>query len=479
MTKFATLDDILTHIGTRKVVDDTRKLTNGDVLIWDSRIAPQRTHDVLADARARHAGLIITDASVEDAMVVTDAGAVLAAWAQRQSPRQPHILLGVTGTSGKTSVAWFVRQLAQLAGYKSASVGTLGVMRSDTDFDEEYTGFTSPNALKLHPILDGLAAEGVDVCAMEISSHALALRRADAVTLCAAGYTNFSQDHLDFHRSLDEYFFAKMRLFTELLPEKAPAVINVGRSELWPVLSVLKQRQTPVLTVGTAHAELVVRVNRSHARGLDITILYEASPIEVSLPLIGTFQAENLAVALGLLVAGGVPWARLTSVISQLTCVPGRMDVIPSMPSQPAVVVDYAHKPDALEKALHAMRPLTRGKLWVVFGCGGNRDATKRPLMGAIAARLADNVVVTDDNPRHEDAALIRGAIVDGATHAGTTAQIFTIADRSLAIAYALKHANHDDVILVAGKGHEQGQIVGDTVIPFDDRKVVAGLLKQ
>lgn len=472
----------LNLIGTRTVRDDTRALQAGEVLVWDSRIAPSKTAAVIADAQARGAGLIVTDAQAQGVHTVPDAGAVMPAWAKQRWPKQPPLLVGVTGTSGKTSVAWFARQLATACGHKSASIGTLGVMRTDTDFDEEYTGFTSPTALKLHPILQQLHSEGRDLCAMEISSHALALRRADGVALTAAGYTNFSQDHLDFHGNLEEYFRAKLRLFTDLLPHGKTAVINSSRRELFPVLGVVKQRGNPLLTVGTSQAELVTEIIRADARGLQLALKYDATPQPLDLPLLGTFQAENLAVALGLCVAAGLPWAKLKAAAAKVTGVPGRMELVRGSTSHPntapAVVVDYAHKPDALEKALRALRPVVpaEGKLHVVFGCGGDRDATKRPVMGNIAATLADAVIITDDNPRTEDAAAIRAQVQAGT---GGTTPVQNIADRRAAIEAALAAAGPNDVVLVAGKGHEQGQIVGRETMPFDDRVEVRRILGQ
>ncbi len=476
------LTEILATIGTRTVREHTRLLQPGEVLVWDSRIAPNKTAAVLADAAAHGVGLIISDVTGPGIVKVPDAGLVLATWAKQQAPLQPKILVGVTGTSGKTSVAWFARQLAAGCGVSSASIGTLGVMRTDSDYDHDYTGFTSPTALKLHPILQQLHAQGMGFCAMEISSHALALRRADGATFSAAGYTNFSQDHLDFHGNLAEYFQAKLRLFTEVLPSGATAVINSNREELWPVLGVVKQRGNPLLSVGTRNAELVAEIVQANAHGLQLNLKYGPAPEPLNLPLLGSFQAENLAMALGLCVAAGLPWEQLKAAAHQVTGVPGRMELVrgnaAEAAKQPAVVVDYAHKPDALEKALQALRPVVPqgGKLHVVFGCGGDRDATKRPLMGRIAAALADSVIITDDNPRTEDAAAIRAQV-----HAGTGghAAVQNIADRRIAIETALTAASPHDVILVAGKGHEQGQIIGREVLPFDDRNEVRRVLKE
>jgi UDP-N-acetylmuramoyl-L-alanyl-D-glutamate--2,6-diaminopimelate ligase len=462
-------------VAVRRVVDDSRAVEPGDVFVWDSR-QMKAAEPILADARARGATAIVTDVDAAGVVRVAEPGKVLAKWAALEWPRQPAVMLGVTGTSGKTSVAWFGRQMAAMAGRKSASVGTLGVMRADGDTDAEYTGFTSPTALKLHPILDTLAGEGIDTCLLEISSHALVLNRADGVKLSAAGLTNITQDHLDFHKSLDDYHAAKMRLFSEVLPEGKVAVLNMGRRETWAAAAIAKQRGCPVLTVGTRNAELVAEVVEASARGLRLNLKFDAVPVPVEVPLIGSFQAENLAVALGLLLGGGMAWQDLAKVAGRVGNVPGRMEVIPSKAGQPAVVVDYAHKPDALERALQSLRPLVKGKgkLVAVFGCGGNRDALKRPLMGGIAARLADVTYVTDDNPRREDAADIRRQVLAGATGGGVVKEV---GDRHAAIEAAIGGAGPDDVVLVAGKGHEPGQIVGGETLPFDDRLVCADVL--
>ncbi len=458
--------------------DDTRKLAAGDVFVWDSRVAPkQDVVALVADAKARGAAAVVTDVAVEGAIQVANAGEVLSRYAALRWPEQPPVMLGVTGTSGKTSVVWFGRQLAQLSGVNAASVGTLGVMRKDEDVETEYTGFTSPTALKTGPILQALAREKVQTCLLEVSSHALVLNRVDAVKFKAAGLTNITQDHLDFHGDLAEYHAAKLRLFAEVLPEDGTAVLNIGRMETLPAASVAKQRGCRVLSVGTANAELVAEVVEANGRGLQLNLKYDAVPVPVHVPLIGTFQAENLAVALGLLVGSGHDWKKVSGAVSRMTAVPGRMEVVKSAPTQPSVVVDYAHKPDALQRALESLRPVVKGngKLRVVFGCGGNRDATKRPMMGKIAAQLADVVYVTDDNPRKENAAEIRAQVLAGVTAGGAKGLEFD--DRKAAIAAAIADGGPEDVVLIAGKGHESGQIVGDEVHPFDDRVVAREVL--
>lgn len=460
------------------LADDSRKVEQGDIFVWDSRIAPkQNTAQLVADAKARGAVAVISDVAVEGAIQVPNAGAVMARYAAAAWPKQPPVMLGVTGTSGKTSTVWFGRQLAQLSGKRAASVGTLGVMRQDSDVETEYTGFTSPTALKLGPILDTLAREKVETCLLEVSSHALVLDRVDAVKFKAAGLTNITQDHLDFHGDLAGYHAAKLRLFSEVLPDGGVAVLNINRMETWPAAAVAKQRGCPVLTVGISNAELVAEVVEASGRGLHLKLKFDANPVDVQVPLIGSFQAENLAVAMGLLVGGGHKWNDISRVVTQMTAVPGRMEVVPSISPQPSVVVDYAHKPDALQRALESLRPLVRdgGKLRVVFGCGGNRDALKRPIMGRIAAELADEIYVTDDNPRMEDAAAIRKQVIAGVEQGGGVAREFD--DRAQAIAAAIEDGRAQDVILIAGKGHESGQIVGAEVLPFDDRLVARDVL--
>lgn len=461
------------------LTDDTRTLKQGEVFVWDERIKPSLTAQVVAEARAKGAARIITNASVAGADIVPTEvpGKVLAAYAAQTWPGQPGVMLGVTGTSGKTSVAWFCQALGVACNLNAASLGTLGTVRNNAV--EDYSGYTSPTALKLHPMLQALEADGTTHACMEVSSHALALHRADGVRFTAAGLTNVTQDHFDFHGDYDNYFAAKVRLFTELLQPGATAVLPITRPEAWGLASVAKQRGLRVLGVGTGNAELVVGVNEATGQGLAVTLKYGATPVDVQVPLVGAFQAENLATALGLMLAGGVPWETLAKAVPHLAAPPGRMELTPATAKSPCVVVDYAHKPDALARVLMALKPLAQnagGRLFVVFGCGGNRDAAKRPLMGKLAADMADMVIITDDNPRNEDPASIRAQVEEGAK-TGLTKAIHNIGNRRTAIAEALSAATARDIVLVAGKGHEDGQIVGDQTLPFDDRLVVKELL--
>jgi UDP-N-acetylmuramoyl-L-alanyl-D-glutamate--2,6-diaminopimelate ligase len=447
------------------LTDDSRRVRPGDVFVFDQRIHPEAARFV-EEARRRGAGAIVTNMKDGEGLFDPAPGRVLARWARAQHPRQPAHTVAVTGTNGKTSVAWFYQQL--VAG--AASVGTLGVMQAGEVMAE--TGYTSPPALKIHEILDDLAGQGVAHACLEASSHALALHRLDAVAFEAAALTYIGHDHLDFHGSPEAYVAAKQQLFSEILPAGATAVLPVSHPIAWPLASLCKERELRVLTVGTANAELVVQPLVARAEGVDILVKFDDRREEMTLPLVGAFQAENLAVALGLALATGQGTTQVCAALRGVTSVPGRMEVVETMSeNQPTVVVDYAHTPEALQRVLEALRPLVAGRLWVVFGCGGERDRQKRPLMGKIAAELADHSIITDDNPRGEDPAAIRQAVRQGHAHEKE------IGDRGEAIAYALKHAQAGDVLLLAGKGHEAGQIVDGKILPFDDRRVARELL--
>lgn len=460
--------DLKDDISVQALVDDSRLVSPGDIFVFDARIHKDVSR-FINDAKAKEAAAVVSNVEEEGVIFHPFPGQVLAKWARQQFATQPENLVAVTGTNGKTSVAWFYSRLMQSV--KAASIGTLGVYKGDEKLSE--TGYTSPTALKLHEILSELAADQVTHACVEASSHALSLNRLDGATFKAAAFTNISQDHLDFHGTMDDYLVAKARLFSEVLPEGGTAVLPIARPESWPMAAMCKERGINIITYGSANAALVVDVIDARADGMALHIKYEDVEFTTQLPLVGAFQAENVAAALGLALATGLKKEDMASTLQNLTCVPGRMEVIDAAPDQPAVVVDYAHTPDALERALSFLKPLTKGKLIVVFGCGGDRDRTKRPQMGEIAARLADKVIVSDDNPRGEDAAVIRQEILAACTNGED------IGDRAAAIEAAISKACADDVILLAGKGHETGQIIKDEVLPFDDRDVARNILKE
>ena len=373
---------------------------------------------------------------------------------------QPEFVIGVTGTNGKTSVTTFVRQIWMAMGIKAANLGTTGV---EGDFQAPLT-HTTPEAIGLHRVLAQMAGAGVTHCAMEASSHGLSQRRLDGVRLTAAGFSNFSQDHLDYHKTFENYFNAKMRLFRAVLPDEATAVINIMDPKGDDVVEIAKNRGQKVITVGTRHgSHLRLTGHRFDNTGQDIRFEWLGDAYQARIDLIGGFQVENALLAAGLVIACGADPAAVFEVLPELTTVRGRMQLAATRQNGAAVFVDFAHTPDAVETALRALRPHVMGRIIVVLGAGGDRDPGKRVLMGHVAEENADLVFVTDDNPRTEDAASIRAMVMQGCPHAKN------IGDRAEAILRGVDALQSGDVLLIAGKGHESGQIIGNDVLPFDD----------
>lgn len=373
---------------------------------------------------------------------------------------QPGHMVAVTGTNGKTSVASFTRQIWMELGLEGANLGTTGV---EGAFSAPMT-HTTPEPVTLHALLAEMAGAGVTHAAMEASSHGLAQRRLDGVHLMAAGFTNLSQDHLDYHDSLHDYFNAKAGLFRRVLPQDAVAVINIDDLRGPQMVDVARQRAHRLLRVGAAEgAELQLLGQRYDATGQELRFTFGGDVHQTRLELIGGFQASNVLVAAGLAIGCGAKPSEVFETLPMLTTVRGRMQKAATRENGAAVFVDYAHTPAALETALKAMRPHVMGRLIVVFGAGGDRDAGKRPMMGKAAHDNADVVFVTDDNPRSEEAAAIRAAILQAAPGANE------VGDRAEAILRGVDALGPGDTLLIAGKGHESGQIVGDDVLPFDD----------
>jgi len=375
---------------------------------------------------------------------------------------QPATCVAVTGTNGKTSVAVFCRQIFEALGHRSASMGTLGV----TVGAEQLTpaGLTTPDAGDVARLLADLAGRGVTHLALEASSHGIDQRRLDGVRLTAAGFTNLTQDHLDYHGTMGAYRAAKLRLFETLLPRVATAVLNADSDAFDAFAASAIVSGHTLLSVGERGQGLALIDRALLPEGQRLSVAAEDRIFQVRLPLAGAFQAANALVAAGLCVAAGEPVEAVLSALEQLRGAPGRLQRIGAGPNGGEAYVDYAHTPDGLETVLTALRPHTRGRLIVVFGAGGDRDRGKRPLMGEIAARLADIAIVTDDNPRSEAPEAIRAAILAAAPGA------VEIADRGAAIAHAAGLLAEGDVLVVAGKGHEQGQLVAGVTHPFDDR---------
>ena len=402
-------------------------------------------------------------------IVTPNVRAALSKAAARFYPAQPATIAAVTGTSGKTSVAAFTRQIWARLGHRAAALGTTGVI---TPEGETYGSLTTPDPVTLHETLDKLAHERVTHLAMEASSHGLDQYRLDGVRLSAGAFTNLSRDHLDYHPDLASYLAAKMRLIECLLQPGQPAVIDADSDVAAQVIAACDKRGLRVLTTGAKGDLLRLISAQPRPASTLLRIACDAGIHDIELPLAGAFMASNALVAAGMCIASGSPVGPVLEALAHLRGAPGRLEKIGERDGAP-VFVDYAHKPDALEKVLMALRPLAANRLIVVFGCGGDRDRGKRAIMGEIAARHADVVIVTDDNPRSENPAAIRAAI------RATAPGAIEIADRGAAIAAAVQMARAGDVLVVAGKGHETGQIVGDQVLPFSDHQAVRAALEE
>jgi UDP-N-acetylmuramoyl-L-alanyl-D-glutamate--2,6-diaminopimelate ligase len=400
---------------------------------------------------------------------VDDARRALALAAAKLHPRQPGVIAAVTGTSGKTSVTVFARQIWTALGFKAASIGTIGVV---SPRGEDYGALTTPDPIELHRTLDRLAGEGVSHLAIEASSHGLDQRRLDGLRIAAAAFTNISRDHLDYHGTPEAYLAAKLRLFSTLMPRGSAAVIDVDHDGAADVIAAAKARGLEVLTVGRTGDG--IRLVDAAIDGLAqiIEVVHGGRRHRLRLPLVGEFQVENALVAAGLTIATGADAVAAFAAVEHLAGAKGRLELVGEKNGAP-IFVDYAHKPDALAKALEALRPYAKRRLVVVFGCGGDRDRGKRPIMGAIAVAKADRVIVTDDNPRSEVPAGIRREILAGAKGAAE------IGDRGEAIRRAVTALEPGDALLIAGKGHESGQIVGDRVLDFTDHAAVAAALEE
>ena len=423
--------------------------------------------DFIADAIANGAVAVVArpEAVVVGALHIADAEPrrVFARLAAKFFAPFPATTVAVTGTNGKTSTAELTRQLWRLAGHVAASIGTLGVTTAN---DQVSTGLTTPDVVTFLANMAGLQREGITHASFEASSHGLAQYRTEGLPVAAGAFTNLSRDHLDYHETMEAYFAAKLRLFSEVVDADGAAVIWADDAWSERAIAAARARGLKLLTVGTL-GETIRMVSRTPTQ-LGQTLELEAGgkTHKVNLPLIGAYQAANALVAAGLVLATGGDLAATLGGLSRLQPVRGRLERAVITAAGAPVYVDYAHTPDGLVAAIAALRPHTRGKLHLVFGAGGDRDTGKRPQMGAIAVEQADIVIVTDDNPRSEDPASIRADIMAAAAGAAE------IGDRRSAIAAAIKAAGGDDVILIAGKGHEQGQIVGNRVLPFDDVQV-------
>lgn len=438
--------------------------TKADGAVYAADAASRGAAAIVAGKGSAVAGLPIPVLSVDDPRLA------LALSAARFFGGQPQTMVAVTGTSGKTSVAAFTRQIWEQAGFAAASIGTTGVVAPGRN---EYGSLTTPDPVALHQLLRELADAGVTHASMEASSHGLDQRRLDGVKLAAGGFTNLGRDHMDYHPTVEDYHRAKLRLFDTLLPKGAPAVIFADDPWSEPTVRAAQAAGLTVLTVGR-HGDFLRLKRVEHERHRQRAEV-EADGIlyEVDLPLAGDFQISNALVSAGLAISTGTPAAKALMALEKLKGAPGRLDLVGTTAHGAPVYVDYAHKPDALENVLASVRPFTTGRVIVVFGCGGDRDRGKRPIMGEIATRLADVVIVTDDNPRSEVPETIRAAILAAAPGA------IEIGDRRQAIHEAVAMLHAGDTLIVAGKGHEEGQTIGAETLHFSDHEEVRAALRE
>jgi UDP-N-acetylmuramoyl-L-alanyl-D-glutamate--2,6-diaminopimelate ligase len=457
---------------------DSRAVSGGTVFF---ALKGEKTDGMAYAEAAAKAGAaaIVTDkagapAEVAGVPVVSVANArrTLSLAASRFYARQPATIAAVTGTSGKTSVAAFLRQIFQADGHPAASIGTVGVVRPS---GEVYGGLTTPDPVTLHQTLDTLADEGVTHIAFEASSHGLDQHRLDGVRIKAAGFTNLSRDHLDYHLTVEAYRAAKLRLFTDLLPADGTAVVMAGE-EGAPFIAAAKARGQRVIAIGRGDEDkaggIAIRSETIDGAGQVVRIAAFGRDWQVRIPLLGSFQVDNALLAAGLAIGCGVAPDTAFAALERLEGAKGRLEFVGAKDGAP-VVVDYAHKPDALEKVLEAARPFAAKRLVVVVGCGGDRDPGKRPIMGRIAVEKADRAIITDDNPRSEDPASIRAQILAAAPGAEE------IGDRAEAIRTAVRDLGPGDLLVIAGKGHETGQIVGSKTLPFSDHEVAAEAIRD
>ncbi|MBZ9788600.1 UDP-N-acetylmuramoyl-L-alanyl-D-glutamate--2,6-diaminopimelate ligase [Rhizobium sp. 3T7] len=454
------------------ISSDSRKIEPGMVFV---AVAGTKADGAgfIADAATRGAVVALASHSIDASipvLVVNDPRRFLSIAASHFYGKQPETMVAVTGTAGKTSVASFTRQIWAYAGHAAAMIGTTGVVSPTRN---EYGSLTTPDPVSLHKLLTELADEGVTRASMEASSHGLDQGRLDGVKLAAAAFTNLGRDHMDYHPTVESYMAAKMRLFDTLLPKGAPAVIFADDAWSEQAIKAARDAGHDVRTVGRKGDYLTLK-RVEHFRHKQVAEIHADGEIfEVDIPLAGDFQVANALVAAGLAMSTGVPAKVAMAALEKLQGASGRLELVGHTKDGALAYVDYAHKPDALANVLESVRPFTTGRVIVVFGCGGDRDRGKRPIMGEIACRLADVVIVTDDNPRSEKPAAIRAEIMAAA---GCATEI---GDRAEAIRTAVEMLTSGDTLIVAGKGHEEGQTIGSVTLPFSDHAELRKALEE
>ena len=467
------LKDSTKDIEFNKTAVDSRKVEKGDLFAVFTG-STELNRQYAEDAVRRGAAVILTDDEklFLSAPVVCckDAPLVLGEINKALFQPLPAVFAAVTGTNGKTSTVSFLRQIWDFAGFEAASLGTLGMR---TKNKTEYTGWTTADNVTMFEKLCCAAREGVKYVAIEASSHGLALHRLAGLKFKTVGFTNLTQDHLDFHKTMENYFLAKMKLFEDYAEDGATAVINADIPEFARISELCAARGLKVYAYGKQGNELRLVKQDLHQTGQSMDLEIFGRRYNIPLQITGSFQAWNALCALGMALASGVDEETAVKALSVLKNPEGRMELVGTTSKGACVYVDFAHTPDGIKNALESLRHHAEGKLWIVFGCGGNRDTTKRPKMGALAGQLADEIIVTDDNPRFEDPAEIRKQIMAAVPKA------HEIGCRTAAIKYAIEQAEKGDIILLAGKGHEEGQIVQGKILPFNDKQEALKNMKK
>lgn len=475
------LTDLLEKINDYKgITEDSRKVSDGFIFVAVKGVNFDGT-SYIDDAIKKGVRAIVThdwyDNKLPDNIILLkekNPRFALSKLASAFYPKQPKNIAAVTGTNGKTSTVNFYRQIVDLVGKKSASIGTIGIIDSNNKSYETSGSMTTPDPVTLHQKIQELAVNGIEYLALEASSHGLDQYRLDGVKITCAGFTNFTRDHLDYHKTMENYLDAKLRLFSQLLGGDATAVINADIPEFTKIKELSEKRKIKVISFGKNSDSIKLISIKPTSYGQEIVINIDGKSYSLKLSLVGDFQVSNLLCALGLVIASGIKASDAIGVLEKVKNVPGRMERVADINSLIQVFVDYAHTPDGLEKALETLKLHTKGKLYVVFGCGGNRDKGKRVEMGKIASNLADYVVITDDNPRNENPAEIRKEVMAGCGKNATE-----VGGREEAINYTVAKLNKGDILLIAGKGHEKIQIIGEKSLSFDDVVVARKALER
>lgn len=463
--KLSDILDIQNDTEITGITADSREISQGFVF------GSLNDESYITDAISKGAVAVITNKAYSSSfdnviMIKVDNPAqVYAKAVAKYFGKQPKHMAAITGTNGKTSIADFVRQIINSIGRKAASIGTLGIIKNN--LSPIYLPNTTPNNVTLHKNLYTLATEGYDHVILEASSHGLDQCRLGGCSFDVAGFTNLTRDHLDYHQTLDNYFKAKMILFQHNLKKGGYAVLNADIKEFAEIEKICQTNSQQIISYGTNGQDIKLLKSTPTAQGQILDLIYFGNPQSIEIPLVGQFQAMNILCAAGIAVAMTNQKNDVLKSLSLIKGAKGRLEFIGTTPNNASIFIDYAHTPDAIEQILKALRPHTQQNLKILFGCGGNRDKGKRPIMGKIANDLADEIFITDDNPRFEDANIIREEII------ASCPKGINIPDRAVAIAQAIASLKSGDVLVIAGKGHETGQYIQGNIIPFSDHEEV------